>query len=38
MRMVSAPEGPIGMLCIQRTLKQRTLARICHRIGAALSM
>ena len=35
--LVSAPMGPIGMLCIQRTLNKRTLARVRHRIRAALS-
>ncbi len=34
--LVSAPMGPIGMLCIQRTLNKRTLAWVCYRIRGLL--
>ena len=35
--LVSAPMGPIGMLCIQRTLNKGRVSGLCTGIGAALS-
>lgn len=35
--MVSAPMGPVGMLCIQRTLNKGRWAGFCTGIGAGLS-
>jgi threonine/homoserine/homoserine lactone efflux protein len=35
--LVSCPMGPIGMLCIQRTLSKGQLSGFCSGIGAAFS-